>query len=223
MINLILRKINSNKELMNSLKKIYEEEKETGKLFPKKEKMGHVNKYLKASYSSGDSLFLFTTIITSIGFIDSLIENDFKGFSCILLMDIIAISYFLFGAYLKNKINGNSIKDLLLSFVDKNKIKQRFNSFLNLKNSFNRKRYESYDYELSLRTLEEISKYTSREEMDIILESNLDYQSIHIYNEDYSYFCNSIVDKNLNGYIESLLTKKSMKNELLSNLYDNKK
>lgn len=223
MIDLILRKINSNKELMTSLRKIYEEEKETGELLLKKEKMGFLNKYLKASYSSGESLVVVMLFCTLICAVNALIEKDLHVFSAIIFMDMVSIAYFLSFGYLKNKENGNSIKNLLLSFVDKNKIKKRFYSMLNLKNSFNRKRYEAYDYELSLRSLEEISKYTSREEMDIILENRVDYQSVHIYNEDYLFYLVHDSKEDVSDYINLQLTQKAIKNKLLSNLYEDKK
>jgi len=211
----IKNKINSNKDLLNSLQDIYEDEKKTGALANKKEKnKDKFDRYLSACLFNEYSI-INLPVLGSVFFIISLFcqpKIDLPGLLFVPVFFLATLDTLL-GSY-KHQQN----KEGFLKY-SKKVIKSSFSSLLNKKNSLGRKKYELYGNEISLRSLEEIAKYISKEEMSVILKAKLDYESLNIYKDKLT---KEKEYADINKYIENDLNINTVRNNLIENIYKDK-
>lgn len=211
----IKKKINSNEELLTALKNIYEDEKNKGLLVQKKEKnKDKFDRYLSACFFNEYSIINFSLLMSSL-FMSSCLLEPKIGLSGFLL-----VPFFVLPALdiLRTGYKQQEVKEGFLKYSKKT-IKSGLSSILNKKNSTGRQKYDLYANELSLRSFEEISKYISKEEMNLLLKSRFDYESLHIYKEK---FQKDKKYEEIDKYIENDLKLITVRSNLIEDMYKDK-
>jgi len=211
----IKKKINSNEELLTALKNIYEDEKNKGLLVQKKEKnKNKFDRYLSSCFFNEYSIINFSLLMSSL-FMSSCLLEPRIGLSGFLLLP-----FFVLPALdiLRTGYKQQEVKEGFLKYSKKT-IKSGLSSILNKKNSTGRQKYDLYANELSLRSFEEISKYISKEEMNLLLKSRFDYESLHIYKEK---FQKDKKYEEIDKYIENDLKLITVRSNLIEDMYKDK-
>lgn len=211
----IKKKINSNEKLLDALKNIYEDEKNKGLLVQKKEKnKDKFDRYLSACFFNEYSIINFSLLMSSL-FMSSCLLEPKIGLSGFLL-----VPFFVLPALdiLRTGYKQQEVKEGFLKYSKKT-IKSGLSSILNKKNSTGRQKYDLYANELSLRSFEEISKYISKEEMNLLLKSRFDYESLHIYKEK---FQKDKKYEEIDKYIENDLKLITVRSNLIEDMYKDK-
>lgn len=211
----IKKKINSNEELLKVLKNIYEDEKNKGLLVQKKEKnKDKFDRYLSACFFNEYATINLPLLMSGL-FMSSCFLEPKIGLSGFLL-----IPFFFLPALdtLRTGYKQQEVKDGFLKYSKKT-IKAAFSSILNKKNSTGRQKYDLYENELSLRSFEEISKYISKEEMNLLLKSRFDYESLNIYKEK---FQKDKKYEEIDKYIENDLKIITVRSNLIEDMYKDK-
>ena len=213
----IKKKINNNHELLIALQHIYEDEKSKGSLVQKKEITKAKDKFDRylSSCLFNEYTEISLPLLTYMFLIPSCLSEPALALFGFILCPFLFFPVFdmLSTGYKQQKVKNGFLK------YSKKTMKSYFASILNRKNSAGRRKYELYANELSLRSLEEISKYISKEEMDVILKAKLDYESLNIYQENFKKIKEY---KDINKYIENDLNMNIVRNNLLENIYKDK-